>query len=84
MEQSMVQKRFRYNLVLAIKLLLIVLRNPHLRFSQILSAFGYVKHTRPLGQNSADTNNVNWKDEFYLESKELSERVSKRWKDLKA
>jgi hypothetical protein len=79
----MTQKRFRYNLLLAIRLLLIVIRNPHLRFSQILSVFGYVKHTRPVKQETADTHRVEWKDEFYLEPKELSERVSNRWNNIK-
>jgi hypothetical protein len=80
----MTQKRFRYNLLLAVKLLLLVLRNPHLRFGQILVVFEYVKHTRPVRQETADAHRVEWKDEFYLEPKELSERVSKRWNNIKA
>jgi hypothetical protein len=48
---------------------------PDGRFGQILSMLRMVTHTRPVSQKTADSYQVEWKDEFYLESKELLTRV---------
>ncbi len=53
----------------------IVAQNPDLRFSQILSSYGFVKHTRPLEQASAHLHNVDWEDEFYAEPEKVLARV---------
>jgi hypothetical protein len=53
----------------------IVVQNPDLRFSQILSAYGFVRHNRPVSQTGADLANVHWKDEFYEEPEVILKRV---------
>lgn len=53
----------------------IIENNPDLRFSQILSAFGFVRHTRPIKQEGADLHRVEWLDEFYVEPQKILERV---------
>jgi hypothetical protein len=55
---------------------------PDLRFSQILSAFGFVRHTRPIKQEGADLHRVEWLDEFYKEPQELLERVESQRESL--
>jgi hypothetical protein len=48
---------------------------PDVRFGQVLTALRIVTHTRPVSQETADNHQLEWKDEFYLESSELLERV---------
>lgn len=56
----------------------ILRQNPELRFSQVLSSFGFVTHTRPVARKTADEYTVNWVDEFHTESEVILERVKKR------
>lgn len=49
-----------------------------LRFGQILQAFAFIKTNRA----DASEVSIDWKNEFYLESKDLYERVKQRVKDI--
>lgn len=53
-------------------------RNPDMRFSQILLAFGFVKQERPARPEAR----ISWQDEFYLEGSQILERVNHRIKDV--
>jgi len=48
---------------------------PDMRMGQLLAMLRIVTHTRPVSQKGADMYDVDWKDEFYLESKELLQRM---------
>lgn len=56
--------------------------NPDQRFSQILRNYGFVGETRPISTDSGLYGMVEWKNEFYLESDKLLERVERRVKDI--
>lgn len=68
------QERYESNLKLACKLLYLVAKNPNQRFSQILRNYGFVRETRPV---KAESLAADWKNEFYLEPKELLNRVER-------
>jgi hypothetical protein len=69
--------RQAYNEMILEKLTQIVRKNPSMRFSQIMSNYGLVRHERPVNQGTADEQRMGWKDEFYLESEALLERVER-------
>ena len=69
----MTRQQANYQLVNLLHML--VERNPDARLGQLLTSYGYVKHTRPVSQSSADEWGVKWEDEYYLEPEELLERV---------
>lgn len=48
--------------------------NPDLRFSQILSAYGFVKAARPARPELK----IEWQNEFYTEPEKILERVESR------
>lgn len=54
----------------------LMLKNPDLRFSQILYAYGFVKPNRP----TKDAGEA-WQNEFYLEPEEVLKRVKERLKN---
>lgn len=64
--------RYAINHILLIKLGDLISDNPDMRFSQILSNFGFVKEI-----------GTGWKDEFFLESEDLLKRVEKEIAKLK-
>lgn len=51
--------------------------NPDQRFSQILRNNSFVRETRGVNAESGVAMGVEWKNEFYLESTELLERVNR-------
>ncbi len=53
--------------------------HPNQRFSQILNNYGFVRNTEDSAVGTAY--NMNWKDEFYLESDKLLERVEKIYEE---
>jgi hypothetical protein len=63
-------KRQLMNTDLVIELGKLVVENPDLRFGQILSNFGFVVRDEEFP--------TKWKDEFYLESEAVLERVRKK------
>lgn len=69
--------RQAYNEMILEKLTQIVRKNPSMRFSQIMANYGLVRHERPVNQGTADEQRMGWKDEFYLESEALLERVER-------
>jgi uncharacterized protein (UPF0371 family) len=72
--------RKRYNEMILDRLREIVKSNPSKRFSQLMAEYGLVRHERPVSQKTADKNNMNWRDEYHLESEALLERVERRVK----
>ena len=64
--------RLEANRELVAKLLLLVEEYPDARFGQILRNAGFVRELRPVSPDVG----VDWKNEFYLESKELLARVN--------
>lgn len=70
--------RYRSNKELVKLLEQLVESNPDLRFSQILSAFSFIKHRHLIGQAE-----IVWEDEFYKEPNEVLKRVIRRVKDIK-
>jgi len=69
--------RQAYNEMLLEHLRQIIAKNPSQRFGQILRNYGFVRHERPVKQETADEQQMHWKDEFYLESEALLERVER-------
>ena len=67
--------RQKYNEALLKRLAVLITTNPSQRFGQILVNYGFVRHERPVLQETADSFGVSWKDEYYLESEELLSRV---------
>lgn len=62
------ESRARANLALVQNLHDLIEKNPHLRFGQVLSAYGFV---------SSDSSG-RWQDEFFLEPEETLKRVEER------
>jgi len=71
--------RQQANRQLVAELFNIIEANPDLRFSQILSAYGFVRQERAV---RFDDIGVTWQNDFYKEPTDLLERVQKRIKDL--
>ena len=67
---SIVNPRHSSNLALVEILAAAIEKHPDMRFSQILLGFGFV-----LNQPMGSSQNMVWKDEYYLESSELLKRV---------
>ena len=61
----------------------LILENPHLRFSQILDNYGFVKPARPINPAHAEQFNVQWQNEFYMEPVDLLKRVKDRIDGIK-
>ena len=59
-------------------------KNPQLRFGQIMSMLRTVTHSRPMSQQTADQCDAHWRDEFYLESEVLLERMRRAVEGSKA
>lgn len=70
------------NFMLAKTLLRLVKKYPDLRFSQILQNFNFVevKEVTEIIRLGQEHISLYWEDEFYLESEDLLERVSKEKK----
>lgn len=69
------------NLELIFILVRLVQNNPQMRFSQILVNFGFVKNE--LQHDDVFITKLGpWKDEFYLESKDLLKRIKFRLEEL--
>lgn len=69
--------RFNENTELLQILFDLVLKNPQLRFSQILNDYGFVIH------NGIGLSDVGWEDEYYVEPAEILKRVKKTIETLK-
>lgn len=68
-----------YNDTLLILLEDLIKKYPDMRFSQILSNFGFVK----MSERDANFMPTTWVDEYYLESKEVLKRVGETLKGYK-
>lgn len=55
----------------------LVENNPDLRFGQILRNSSFVRETRAVNPQSPASNHIDWRNEFYMESLELLERVER-------
>jgi hypothetical protein len=69
--------RQAYNEMILERLTKIVRENPSQRFGQIMRNYGLVREERPVQAEKAVELGMNWKNEFYLESEALLERVER-------
>lgn len=66
-------KRYEANLKLLFKLSELIQKYPELRFSQILNVHGFTRTIRPTALEVG----TDWRNDFYLESEDLLERIER-------
>lgn len=67
------------NRQLVAELFNLIEQNPDLRFSQIMSVYGFVRQERAVRFEDIG---VSWQNDFYTEPTDILERVQKRIKDM--